>query len=508
MAQERLTLRKIREILRLKEEAGLSNRAIARACKLSNSTVGEYLKRAEAAGLHWPLPEDLREETLYQQLFSENSQEGVPPRPLPRWETIRDELKKKGVTLKLLWLEYRDQHPQGYGNTQFCEYYRKWAKTQTPTGRFVHQGGETLEVDYAGVTVTLVNPETGETRQAPVFVATFPASDYVYAEVQPSQELCHWISGHVRAFEFFGGLPKILRPDNPKTGVKSPHYYEPDLNPTYQEMAEYYQVAVLPARVRKPRDKGNVENGVQNVERWVLAPLRHQTFFSETEANRALHPQLEALNNRTMAHLGKSRRQLFTELDQPELRPLPQQPYEFATWKQAKVNLDYHIAFEKHFYSVPHTLIHQQVEVRASERMIAIFHKSQQVALHPRSRVPGRFSTRPEHMPANHRFIRELNAAWLLRQAQTIGGQTTAYLTALLRARPFPEQAYRTCLGVLSLARKHPPTHLETACQTLLAAKLFTYGDLKAELERLAQGNPAEHPPASHENVRGETYYH
>jgi len=253
MTQERLSVRKIREILRL-QGAGLSNRAIARACRISNSTVGEYLRRAEAASLHWPLPEGLSEDELFQKLFPLSVTEGVPGRPLPNWETVRDELKKKGVTLKLLWIEYRDRHPDGYGYTQFCDYYRKWAKTQSPSGRFPHQGGEELEVDYAGLAVSIVNPESGETRQAPVFVATFPASDYVYAEVQPSRELCHWINGHIRAFTFFGGLPKILRPDNPKTGVKSPNYYEPDLNPTYQEMAEYYQLAVLPARVRKPRD--------------------------------------------------------------------------------------------------------------------------------------------------------------------------------------------------------------------------------------------------------------
>jgi transposase len=326
--------------------------------------------------------------------------------------------------------------------------------------------------------------------------------------VQLSQELCHWINGHVRAFEFFGGLPKILRPDNPKTGVKSPNYYEPDLNPTYQEMAEYYQVAVLPARVRKPRDKGNVENGVQNVERWVLAPLRHQTFFSEAEANRAIKPLLEGLNNRPMAHLGKSRRQLFAELDQLELRPLPQKPYEFATWKTAKVNIDYHVAFEKHFYSVPHTLLHQQVEVRASERMVEIFHKGRQVALHPRSLAAGRFSTRPEHMPSSHRFVLELNADWLLRQAQTIGPQTSQYLTALLRSRAFPEQTYRSCLGVLSLARKYPSSLLEAACQRLLVAHLFSYGDLKCELEASVRQSTMDQPSAMHENVRGETYYH
>ena len=506
MTQERLTLRKIREILRLKN-AGLSNRAIARATQISNSTVGEYLRRAQTAGISWPVPENLGEDDLFRQLFPLPETDGKEERPLPKWETIRDELKKKGVTLKLLWIEYREQHPNGYGYTQFCDHYRNWAKTQTVTGRFAHQGGEVLEVDYSGLTVTIVNPETGETRQVPVFVASFPASNYLYVEVQPSQELCHWINGHVRAFEFFGGLPKILRPDNPKTGVKSPNYYEPDLNPTYQEMAEYYQVAVLPARVRKPRDKGNVENGVQNVERWVLAPLRHQTFFSEAEVNRAIRPLLDKLNDRIMTHIGKSRRQLFEELDQPELRPLPVKPYEFAVWKTAKVNIDYHVAFEKHFYSVPHTLGPQQVEIRASERVVEIFYKGKQIAIHPRSRTIGRFSTRSEHMPANHRFVYGVNAEWLLRQAQEIGPHTAQYLTALLQSRTYPEQAYRSCLGVLSLARKYAHPLLEVACQRLQVARLLSYGDLKCELEALEHQSPADQAPSVHENVRGETYY-
>lgn len=508
MAQERLTVRKIREVLRLKEEAGLSNRAIARACKISNSTVGEYVRRAQQAGLHWPLPVGISDDDLYRKLFPEEQNPENPERVLPDWETIRKELRKKGVTLKLLWVEYREQHPNGYQYTQFCEYYRRWAKTQSPTGRFLHNGGEVMEVDYAGLTMTIVNLETGETRQAPVFVATFPASDYVYAEVQPSQELCHWINGHVRALAFFGGVPKIFRPDNPKTGVKSPNYYEPDLNPTYQELAEHYQVAVLPARVRKPRDKGNVENGVQNVERWVLAPLRHQTFFSEGEANRAIKPLLEALNQREMAHLGKSRRALFEEIDLPELRPLPEKPYQFATWKTARVNIDYHVAFEKHFYSVPHSLIHQEVNIKATERMVEIFHKGQQVAIHPRSQAAGRFSTRAEHMPSNHRFVLELDAGWLLQQAEAIGPRTSQYLQALLHHRAFPEQAYRSCLGVLSLARKYPTALFETACQRLLEAHLFTYKDLKNELEALAGQSPPTTAAPLHENVRGETYYH
>jgi transposase len=507
MAQERLTLRKIREILRLKEETGLSNRSVARACKISNSTVGEYLRRAQQANLHWPLEEGISEDELYRKLFPENQEPSEATRPLPNWENIRQELKKKGVTLKLLWIEYHDKHPEGYLYTQFCEYYRRWAKTQSPTGRFPHNGGEVMEVDYAGLTLTLVNPETGENHPVPVFVATLPASDYIYAEAQPSQELCHWINGHLRAFSFFGGHPKILRPDNLKTGVKSPNYYEPDLNPTYQEMAEYYQVAVLPARVKRPRDKSNIENGVQNIERWVLAPLRNRTFFSLAEMNRAIQLLVEALNQKVMAHLGKSRRQLFEEVDQPELRPLPEKPFQFAVWKIARVNIDYHVAFEKHFYSVPHTLIHQQVEIKASERMLEIFHKGNQVAVHPRNTTPGRFSTRAEHMPSNHRFVLELDADWLLKQAQAIGSHTTRYLESLLQARKFPEQAYRSCLGVLSLARKYSNPLVEIACERALLAHLLSYKELKAELEALARRSPDTTQPLIHENIRGETYF-
>lgn len=510
MPQERLSVRKIREILRLKE-AGLSNRAIARSCKISNSTVGDYLRRIQAADLHWPLAEETNEEELWAKLFPEGAASVEPVRPLPDWEKIQKELSKKGVTLKLLWIEYHEKHLDGYGYSQYCEYYRRWSKSQTPAAHIPHKGGEEMEVDYAGLMVAIVNPESGEVRQAPVFVATLPASSYLYAEVQPSQESCHWINGHVRAFEFFGGVTHILRPDNPKTGVTSPDYYEPDLNPTYQAMAEYYQVAVLPARVRKPKDKAHAENGVQNVERWVIAPLRNRTFFSEAEANRAFKPLLEALNNRPMLHLGKSRRQMFEELEQPALRPLPEKPYQFAFWKTAKVNIDYHVAFERSFYSVPHILIHETVELKVTERMVEVFHKGKQVAIHPRSAVSGRFSTRAEHMPANHRFVLGVNAEWLLKQAETFGPQTGLYVTGLLHARTFPEQAYRSCLGVLSLARKYPRSLMETACQRLLEAHLLSYRDLKSELQALAQSSasPTAQPTPLpvHENIRGEKYY-
>jgi transposase len=507
MAQERLSMRKIREVLRLKYETGLSNRAIARACHVSNSTVGEYLARTREAGLVWPLATDLREDDLYQQLFPEEKKPKLAVRPMPNWEEVHRDLSRRGVTLRLLWQEYREKHPDGYGRSQFQEHYRRWNQAHTLSMRLPHKGGEVMEVDYAGMSVPITDPETGEIWQAAVFVAALPASSYTYAEIQPSQELQHWLAGHVRTFAFFGGVPKIIRPDNLKTGVKKPNYYEPDLNPSYQELAEHYRVAVLPARVKKPRDKAHAENSVQNVERWVLAPLRNRTFFSVAEANRAIGPLLEALNHKEMAHLGKSRLQLFQELDRDALQPLPERPYEFARWKNARVNIDYHVAFEGHYYSVPHTLVGQEVRLRASEHMLSVFHHGQQVAIHPLSGVQGRFSTCADHMPSHHRFVLNADSDWFLREAAKIGPQTAAYMTAVLRSRPFPQQAFRTCLGVLDLARRHSPAQMEVACQSLLPPRLFTYHDLKSELEHLTKDMSAPPLPA-HENVRGDTYYH
>ena len=411
MTQERLSLRKIREILRLKDELGLTDRAIARACQVSNSTVGEYIRRARKAGLHWPVPEEVSEGELYRRLFPEEAEPKVVQRPVPNWEEIHRDLSRRGVTLRLLWQEYREQHPDGYGRSQFQDLYARWNQAHTTSMRLPHKAGEVMEVDYAGMTVPITNPETSEVSQAPVFVATLPASSYIFMEVQPSRELEYWLGGHVRAFAFFGGVPKILRPDNLKTGVKKPNYYEPDLNPSYQELAEHYRTAVLPARVKKPRDKPAVENGVQNVERWVLAPLRDRIFFSVAEANRAREPLLAALNDKEMLHLGKSRRQLFEELDQAALLPLPDRPYEFSRWKNARVHLDYHVAFEDHYYSVPYSLVGQEVQIRATEQLVEIFHGGQLVAVHPLSTVSGRFSTNTDHMPAHHRFVLNTDSA-------------------------------------------------------------------------------------------------
>lgn len=503
-------MRKIREILRLKYETKLSNRAIASACKVSNSTVGEYLKRAKAAGVNWPIRE-IEEDELYKQLFPEKERDPTQRViPLPNWEEIRKEKLRKGVTLQLLWQEYKEIYPEGLQYSQFCHHYQQWRQTQkAPVKRIEHVGGEQMQVDYAGLKIPITDPKTGRIKEAFVFVATLPASNYCYAEVQPKANQCNWNNAHVRAFEFFGGIVRIVVPDNLKTGITKPNYYEPGENIAYQELAEHYKFAVLPARIRKPRDKGKVENSVQNVERWVIAPLRHRTFFSVYEAEKAVKEQLDKLNNKIMKAVGRSRRQEFEEIDQPNLQPLPEHKYEYIETKTAKVNIDYHIEFEKHFYSVPYRLIHQRVEVRASERMIAVYYKGKPVASHPRNFRMGRFSTLRAHMPDNHKFLVDLNAERLIQSAEAIGPQTTNMIQAALQAKDIPQQAYRTCLGIIRLGNKYPLHLLEQACQSAFEAQIFSYSAVKQELDLLqkqADLTITESLP-SHENIRGATYY-
>ena len=511
MTQERLSMRKIAEVLRLKWECRLTNREIARSCSISHSTVSEYVKRAEAAGIQWPIPEALSEDELYRLLFPEKAKAAeLAVKPLPDWEKVRKELKKRSVTLRLLWEEYREAYPKGYGYSQYCDLYRGYVKKLDPPMRQNHKAGEKLFVDYAGDTIPITNPETGEVTPAYLFVAVLGASSYTYAEAQISMEMPHWIGGHVRTFAFMGGVTQIVVPDNLRQGVKSPCWYDPDLNQTYQWMAEHYGVAVIPARVKKPRDKAKAEVGVQVVERWIIAKLRDRTFFSLIELNQAIRPLLEEINVRKMKHLEKSRRELFEELDQPALRPLPEQPYEYAISKIARVNIDYHIDFEKHLYSVPFILIHEEVRIRASERMVEIYHKSQlePVAIHPRSNVPGRFSTQTAHMPPKHQKAGEWTGERLERWASEIGPHTAQLIHAVLSSRQLPEQAFRSCLGILRLSSQYTHPLMETACQDALQSKTLNYRGVKAVLEMLQPvSTPQPAPLPSHENIRGNAYY-
>jgi len=509
MPQERLTMRKIKEIMRLKYEAGLSNRAVAGACRVSNSTVGEYLRRAQSAGVGWPLNE-ISEEELYARLFPEKQITHLKRTPImPDWEEVQKEKRQKGVTLQLLWQEYKEKYPDGYQYSQYCYHYQQWRKRQVePVFRFEHKGGEQMQVDYAGVKIPITDPQTGEIRKVSVFVAILPASNYIYAEAQSSENQSNWINAHVRALEYFGGVVKIVVPDNLKTGVTKPNYYDPDINPAYQELAEHYQFAVLPARVRKPRDKGSVENGVQQVERWIIAPLRKRQCFSLYEVNAAIKEWLEKLNHKPMKAIGKSRREEFKEIDLPNLRPLPVKRYEYAERKTARVNPDYHIEFDKHLYSVPYTLIGQKVEIRATEKIVELFHKGIAVAIPPRNFQRGRYSTLREHLPSHHKFMKNINADRFIQWANAIGPQTTRLIKAALTSRTYPEQSYRTCMGILGLGKKYPDALMEQACQSVLEAKVLSYSAVKQELQFIEkqQDQIVETLPG-HKNIRGAAYY-
>lgn len=505
-------MRKIREVLRLRLQCGLSKRQIAASCQVGLGTVYEYVRRARDAGLSWPLPEDLGDEELERRLFPPPPKIAADQRPLPDWPTIGRELRRKGVTLLLLWYEYRAAHPEGYGYSRFCELYSQWAGTVDPRMRQVHKAGEKLFVDYAGLTVPIIDPRTGGVHDAQVFVATLGASSYTFVEATATQTLPDWIGSHVRAFAFFGGVPEIVVPDNLKGGVTSPCYYEPEINATYQEMARHYGIAILPARVRRPRDKAKVENGVQQVERWVLAPLRNRRFFSLVELHAAILPLAQQLNARPGSGLPAPRLELFESLDKPALHPLPESPYELALWKKARVHIDYHAQVEAHFYSVPHRLIRQEIEVRLTSHTVELFHQGQRVASHVRAFRKGGFTTLPEHMPQSHREWGQWNPDRLMRWASRTGPATAQLVEQILASRPHPYQGYRSCLGILRLGNEYGAARLEAACSRALSARALTYRSVKSILtHRLdapaAATAPEPAPPIQHTNIRGAEYY-
>ncbi|MHB8696190.1 MAG: IS21 family transposase, partial [Solirubrobacteraceae bacterium] len=396
-------MRKIRAVLRLTLAEGLSRRRVIAAVGLPYATVARYLERAEAAGLTWPLPEGMDDRDLEARLFSRPAAPAVGMRPLPDWAEVHRELARKSVTLQLLWMEYKERSPAGYQYTQFCRYYHAWRAQLDVVLRQEHRAGERCFVDFAGQTVPIVDPRSGEISQAQIFVAVLGASNFTYAEALPSQELAHWISAHVNAFEHFGGASEILVPDNLRSGVTRAHRYEPEINATYLELASHYGCAVIPARPYKPRDKAKAESGVLVVERWLLAALRNRTFFSLAELNAAIRTKLAGLNARPFKKLPGSRASLFEQLERPALRPLPQARYEFALWKQATVNIDYHVEVERHYYSVPYQLVGEHADVRLSRSTVEIFLRGRRVASHLRSAERGRHTTTAEHMPESHR---------------------------------------------------------------------------------------------------------
>lgn len=508
-----IAMHKLKEVLRLKFAAHLSQRQIAAALRLSVGVVNKYLLAAHQANLSWPLPDDLSDDHLKGKLFPALAPQAPPKFAAPDFAAIHHELKHKGVTRALLWEEYAQLNPgRAYHYTQFCVLYREWRSKLRASLRQTHRAGEKLFIDYAGQTVPVHDPLTRQVRQAQVFVGVLGASNYTYAEATFSQALPDWIAAHVRALEFFGGVPQLIVCDNLKAGVSKACRYEPHLNSTYSEFAAHYGLAILPARPYKPRDKAKVEAGVQVVERWIVARLRHHTFFSLSELNAAIKELIGELNHRPFKRLPGSRASHFELLDQPALGPLPVQAYEYGEWQAKRVGLDYHIEVEGHYYSVPHALIRQAVEVRLTANLIEVYARGKRITSHLRSPLVGTATTLFEHMPVAHQKHQSWTPASLRRWGSEVGPQTQALVNLLLDSKPHPEQGYRSCLGLMALARQYGQARLEAACQRALAigspSRQSVADILKGGLDRLPI-DPLEEssPPRLHRNVRGAAYY-
>ncbi|MHB8742703.1 MAG: IS21 family transposase [Sulfuricaulis sp.] len=497
-------MRKIREVLRLKAER-LSDRQIAAAIGSARSTVQECIRRCREAGLVWPLPAELDEEALHAQMYCRR----VPlsRSPAPDFAYLHAELKRPGVTRMLLWQEYKAAQPDGWQYSEFCDQYRRWLGRQDVVLRHTHQPGDKLFVDYAGQTVPITDRLTGLVREAQIFVAVLGASNYAYADATWTQSVPDWLGSHVRALNCFGGVTAAIVPDNLKSGVNKACRYEPALNPEYQDFAEHYGVAILPARVRKPRDKAKVEGGVLIVERWILARLRNCTFFSLADLNQTIAALLAELNTRPFQRQDGCRKSLFEATERPALRPLPAKPYEFATWKKAKVNLDYHVQIERAFYSVPYQLIGKTVDVRLTARGVEIFHRQRLVAAHVRGAERGHFRTDATHRPERHSAVIDLTHEKLMQRAVAIGPATVEVLTQQVQRRRHPEEALRASLGILRLAKDFSPVALEHAAERAVELGAFSYRAVRALIGAPATACAQPSLPLTHVNVRGSEYF-
>jgi transposase len=505
-------MRKIREILRLAWSCNQTRQSISDSCGIGKTTVTDTLYRASAAGLSYPLPADLDDERLERLLYPQHPRAITSRRTPPDWASLHNELlSHKNLTLMLLWQEYKEREPSGYQYSQFCDLFRFWRGKLDLSMRQEHRAGEKMFVDYCGQTIPIVDSTTGEIRDAQVFVAVMGASNYTYAETTWSQSLADWTGSHVRTFSYFGAVPHCLVPDNLLSGVTKTCRYEPGINATYQEMATHYGTAIVPARVRKPRDKPKVEAGVQFVQRFILAGLRHHTFFSLAEANAAIKGRLELLNNRPFRKLPGNRKSRFEEFDHPAMLPLPELPYQYAQWKIARVHIDYHVDVEGHFYSVPYRLVREQVDVRYTSATVECFHNGNRIASHPRSFVKGKHTTDPEHMPTSHREYAEWTPERLVTWASQSGKATAAVVESILSRRAYAEHGFRSCMGIISLGKRFGKERLEAACERAMFIKGISYASIKSILNNNLDQKPLpkqqELLTVTHDNIRGTDYY-
>ena len=511
MPKERLSMRHIREVLRLHYSVGMSQHTVARSLGLAQGTVSKYLNRTRRAGLTWPLPPELDDDVqLESRLYPPPSKLPSDERPQPDWAVMHRELRRASVTLMLLWEEYCDTTSDGFSYSWFCERYKDWVGRLKPTLRQVHVAGEKLFVDYSGHTMEVINGLTGEVLTAQIFVAVLGASNFTYAEASFTQSLPDWISSHVRAFTFFGGTARQTVSDNLKAGVTRACFHEPMVNRTYADLARHYSTAILPARPYRPKDKAKVEVGVQIVGRWILARLRNRHFFSLAALNEAVRDLLIDLNNRTLRSWGQSRRELFEELDRPALTPLPDEPYEYAEWKRCRVNLDYHVEIAKHYYSVPYNLLRQEVEARITQKTVEIFLRGKRVASHLRSTLPHRPTTVAEHMPSSHRRYRDWTHERIRCEAAKVGPDADTLIDVILRSRPHPEQGFRSAIGILGLVKRYGSERVDAACARALLLNARSYKSVAAILKN---GTDKMAPPTQdapilfHSNIRGRGYY-
>jgi transposase len=519
MPTERIAMRRVREMLRLTLDAGLPLSETARRMGVARSTLREMVQRVERTGLPWPLPLDLSDGDLETRLYGEaGTKQGHRRRPEPDWAALNRELKRKHVTLQILWDEYIEAHPDGYRYSRFCELYRGWEARLPVTMRQTHLGGDKLFVDYAGDTVPVtIDVRTGKVRRAHVFVAVMGGSSLSFAHASWTETLPDWVDAHVQAFAYFGGAAGLLVPDNPKVAVIKACFYDPQVNRTYGEMASHYDTAVLPARPRRPRDKAKVEAAVRIVERWLLGKLRNRRFYSLAEVNAAIAELLTSLNDhRVMRPVGRTRRQLFEEIDAPRLKPLPAEPYALAEWRVRKIGLDYHVDFDGHFYSVPYRHARASVEVRATLRTIEVFLKGERIAAHMRGSGDGKHTTLAEHMPSSHRRHADWTIERILREARAVGPSAELLCQMILQQRPHPEQGFRSCMGIVRLAKPVGAARLEAASLRALQIGTLNYGAVKSILDNRLDGQPVrraregedEGLPISHPNIRGSGYYH
>jgi len=508
---ETLSMRKIREILRLALECRMPNREIARSCLVSHATVGKYTSKVKETQLTFEELKNMDDIALKRLLTIGVRAQHKRNYPQPDWNYIYAELKKKGVTLELLWQEYKSVYPDGYQHTQFCELYSRWKEKLNPSMYNVHKAGEKMFVDYAGHTVPIHDRLTGGIREAQVFVAVLGASNYTYAEAAYDQSLPNWIGSHVRTFEYFGGVARATVPDNLKAGVSKASRYEPDINPTYHDMAVHYGTVIMPARAGRPKDKAKVESAVQIVERWILAALRNRTFFSLEELNQAIRELLIRLNERPFKKLEGCRKEWFERIEKPTLMKLPEDPYVFAEWKKATVNIDYHIDVNGHYYSAPYSLIHEEVDVRYTAKTVEIFFKTNRVASHVRDDARGRHTTIKEHMPKSHQEYLEWSPSRIINWAKTVGISVAGVVEVILNTRRYPEQGYRSCLGILRLAKRYSAERLEAACKRAIAIRGYSYKSVESilknglDIKEVIVSRPQV--AVIHENIRGSDYF-